>query len=221
MEWMAFFAGLAASMLLGFLAMAHPGRSAFVEVAAFCIAAVAGLLVGTAILLMAPSGSEVYLLTVFSTCLGTLATAVPRMLWQSLRAEHITIGMLFRMTAYVALLVVVGSRVERQEAIRQLSAGIVVAAGAFYLIWGYARRLHSRDAWLLAVPMIYGVTLAFSAVIFASIHEWAELPFVWQPPWSWNRKIWQVGYGAAVFTVIITQIALARSIPVKSQDAAA
>lgn len=142
--WPAFFVTIGLAMAFGFYGMANPKRSWQLELMALATSLLFALLCGTWISVIAgPTGSgnqvEVYALVAIVVMSGTLIGSIPRMLFQARRSNHWSLGFLFRLVGYMAMLVAFSRLVESRVLI-VIPASMVLGAG-FFLTLPAARRV--------------------------------------------------------------------------------
>ncbi|MEM7473926.1 MAG: hypothetical protein AAF483_02980 [Planctomycetota bacterium] len=156
---------LAVAILFGLYGVG--GRaSTLAELGCIAIAVVVGMLFGTGISWIEGQPLLIYLLCTYMCLIATVAAAAPRIVYRSLFAgEQIRIVFLFRLSAYAAVILTIGSNELLTDQIISLRFGLIVLVfvALFYCLLGVLRM--TRRWWLVAMlglPLCYGTSVGFN-----------------------------------------------------------
>lgn len=169
--WSSFFCTLSLALSFGYYGMANPNRSVLWELSAFGISGCAALLCAVAISAIGGGGISfprvlgiVALAVLFATLLG----GIPRLVYQVWQKNHWSLSFLFRLSAYVAVLVVIGQAVD-PDVLILIPATIVLGLGFFATIAFGKAAGKGWGVWLLVPLAAY--FLMVPTVTILSFHD--------------------------------------------------
>ncbi len=197
--WCLYFLGIAAATLFGFYAMAHPSRSLWAEVCAFGLTLLAGAMVGAGICALEGDDVEIIPIICFTVGAATLMAAAPRLVYQSFHDSNLSLGFLFRLSAYCALLLAIERSGGGPVNAWVLAGAMATCTVAFLMLLGVSRRGPGWALFVLMPVVVYLNNLAFYVVI-----NWAldrDIDEFWEAV-IWDGLSGDTGRGLIVFHVV-------------------
>lgn len=208
-EWLAFFffhQGLMAAAVFGYFFIANSRENARHEVLGFGGAVLTGFLAGLLIAIVVGPGNltRIMAFTVFGSTLATTLAAAPRLIYLNLtRASGVSLGFLFRLAAYSAVLLCL-ARLDTDDSYR-IAIGVLILTVAFYGVLLVHHFAQSPQRWLLLLPLLHIANLLF---VYGVNQDSVQLMELFNLPRNWPRDMAQSATGLLLAHIVLDRMYL-------------